>query len=115
MTLYGIKNCDTVRRARKWLDTSGLDYHFHDFRNHALESQTIDRWLLQAGPERLINRRSTTWKQLDDDTRARLQGGEDVASLLAAQPTLIKRPVLEHNGGITVGFSDELYRERLSN
>ncbi len=113
MTLYGIKNCDTVRKARKWLDASGLDYHFHDFRDHGLDAEIIDRWLDQVGPDRLINRRSTTWKQLDDDTRARLQAGEDIPSLLAAQPTLIKRPVLEHNGGITVGFSADLYRERL--
>lgn len=114
MILYGIKNCDTVRKARQWLDTSGLYYHFHDFRHQGLDAQTIHRWLDQVGPDKLINKRSTTWKQLDDNTRARAQAGEDIPSLLAAQPTLIKRPVLEHNGGITVGFSYDLYREHLS-
>ncbi|MEE4203680.1 MAG: arsenate reductase [Halieaceae bacterium] len=106
-TLYGIPNCDTVRKARKWFDAQGIDYDFVDFRETPVSEARIKDWLTQAGAP-LLNKRSTTWKQLDEDARIAAEAG-DVVPLLLANPTLIKRPVLEHNGRVTVGFKAEDY------
>jgi Spx/MgsR family transcriptional regulator len=108
--LYGIKNCDTVQAARRWLETHGIEYAFHDFRTDGLALARVQGWLAEIGPATLINRRSTTWKQLDATTRASLEGNT-AAALLAANPTLIKRPVLDIGHQRVVGFSAENYSE----
>ena len=109
-TLFGIPNCDTVRKARKWLDDQGLTHEFVDLRADTPSVTKINEWLLAVGSERLINRRSTTFKQLSEGDKATLEGA-DTVSVLQAQPTLIKRPVLEWNNTVSVGFKAEDYAQ----
>jgi len=109
-TLFGIPNCDTVRKARKWLDDQGLMHEFVDLRADTPSAIKISEWLSAVGSERLINRRSTTFKQLSQGDKAALEGG-DTVSVLQAQPTLIKRPVLEWNNAVSVGFKAEDYAQ----
>lgn len=113
LTLYGIKNCDTVRKARKWLDAHGASHHYHDFRDDGLDLATIRRWLEAVGPEALVNRRSTTWKSLDDAARTQADG-DQLPALLQANPTLIKRPVLEKGDQVLVGFTENTYSDIIS-
>jgi len=109
-TLFGILNCDTVRKARKWLDDHGLTHEFVDLRADTPSVKKISEWLSVVGHERLINRRSTTFKQLSEGDKATLEGG-DAVSVLRTQPTLIKRPVLEWNSTVSVGFKAEDYAQ----
>lgn len=110
--LYGIKNCDTVKKARKWLESQNIAFEFHDFREHGLDAATLANWLEALGTETLINRRSTTWKQLSESEREAVMAGEALAITLA-NPTLIKRPVLVTPSEVAVGFSDKRYAELL--
>lgn len=104
ITLYGIKNCDTVKKARKWLDEHHVDYRFHDFREDGLERDAVAAWIAELGWETLVNKRSTSWKALDEAARA---GMDDTTALDAvlAQPTLIKRPLLDTGKERFTGFS----------
>lgn len=111
-TLYGIKTCDTVRKARRFLDEQGVEYRFHDFRADGLSPARVDDWLRQLAPETLLNRRSTSWRQLPEAQRADLSPAA-VKALVLDNPTLIKRPVLELDGRIEVGFSPERYQALL--
>lgn len=108
--LYGIKNCDTVKKARRWLDAHRVEYRFHDFRGDGISAQQIEQWLGEAGPDVLINRRGTSFRHLDAAQRARLDSA-DAAKLLAEQPALIKRPVLDLGHERVVGFSESRYAE----
>ncbi|MFL0796493.1 MAG: ArsC family reductase [Cellvibrionaceae bacterium] len=112
-TLYGIKNCDTVKKARKWLEGEDITYGFHDVRADGLSADDIERWLQKVEWETLVNKRSTTWKQLDEATRNSLDASNVVDTLLA-NPTLIKRPVLDHKGQVTVGFKAANYESLFS-
>ncbi|MEJ8826202.1 ArsC family reductase [Variovorax humicola] len=105
-TLFGISNCDTVRRARTWLDAQDVPYVFHDFRKNGLPDAALDRWLQAPGWEALLNRRGTTWRQLDAVTRDSVVDAASARAVLAAHPTLIKRPVVEWQPAsvVTVGF-----------
>jgi arsenate reductase (glutaredoxin) len=106
--LYGIKNCDTVKKARNFLQQQGVDYQFHDFREQGISADLIHTWLQQLSAEQLINKRSTTWKQLSSEQQAQINQG-DIIDVCLAHPTLIKRPVLAHNNTISVGFNDQHY------
>ena len=106
--LYGIPNCDTVRKARKWLDQHDIDYTFHDLRKDGLTTQHITGWAKAVGYDTLINRRGTTWRQMDDSTQQKLSTSPS-ASALVEHPTLIKRPVLQTGKHIEVGFKPEQY------
>ncbi len=112
-TLYGIKNCDTVKKARKWLDANDQSYTFHDFRADGLSASQINTWLKQVDGQILINKRSTTWKQLSDQQKS-LFGAEslskDAIAIVVDNPTLIKRPVLETPKEVTVGFKENEYK-----
>lgn len=103
ITVYGIPNCDTVKRARKALDAAGIDHHFHDFRKDGLRAEHVARWADAAGLDTLINRRGMTWRKLDDAAKAAIDGGDHAA--IAAQPTIIKRPVFETGDSVLVGFA----------
>ena len=108
-TLYGIKNCDTVRKARKWLESEEIDYSFHDFRVDGLDKKNLSAWVKSVGWEELLNKRSTTWKQLSDKDKETVD--EDKAiTLMLANPTLIKRPVLSKGKNIHVGFKPAGYK-----
>ncbi len=113
LTLFGIPNCDTVRKARRWLDDHGVEYRFHDFRADGLDASQVEAWIEELGWERVINKRSTSWKALPAEDR---EGMDGVAACRAAleTPTLIKRPVLEGPGYLEVGFSAERYSELLA-
>lgn len=112
-TLYGIKNCDTVKKAKRWLDDEGVAYEFHDFRSDGLNKDTLKAWVESVGFEKLVNNRSTTWRQLPSDDKDNLNEAKAV-SLMLANPTLIKRPVLVANSEVIVGFKAEHYQEKLS-
>ena len=110
ITLYGIPNCDTVKKARKWLDAEAVDYTFHDFRADGLELPLLQSWLKTHALLDIVNRRSATWRQLSDAQKALLGKGEGL-DILLAQPTLIKRPVLEKDGAVvSIGFKEADYR-----
>ena len=108
--LFGIPNCDTVRKARKWLDNQGQAHEFIDLRADTPSTHKIAEWLAAVGAERLINRRSTTFKQLSQRDKAALED-DGAVSVLQAQPTLIKRPVLEWKNTVSVGFKAEDYAQ----
>ena len=110
ITLYGIKNCDTVRKARRWLDSLGIGYQYHDLRDQGLDRATIDHWLERLPSDQLLNRRGTTWKQLDEETRSQLSESR-IPDLLLAHPTLIKRPVLDTGTQLTCGFDDKTWQQ----
>lgn len=107
-TLYGIKNCDTVRAARRWLDTHNIDYVFSDVREQALSPQQLQSWLQELGLA-LVNKRSTTWKQLGPGERDNLDLSSAV-DLLSQHPTLMKRPVLDTGQERHLGFKAEDYQ-----
>lgn len=107
ITVYGIKTCDTVRKALKWLTDKGIAHTFHDFRADGLEAATVQRWVDAKGWESVLNKRSATWGQL---SAADKQGLDNLAAvkLMVAHPTLIKRPVFEGNGLFLQGFTEEV-------
>ena len=111
-TLYGIKNCDTVRKARKWLESGGINYTFHDFRADGLDKKDLSAWVKAVGWEVLLNKRSTTWKQLSDKNKETVDEAKAI-TLMLANPTLIKRPVLvlKNQSGkkVHVGFKPAKY------
>lgn len=113
ITLYGIKNCDSVKKARLWLAQNTLDYTFHDFRVQGLAPALLDAWLREIGWERLLNRRGMTWRQLPETLKAKVDVNA-ARGLMLAHPTLIKRPVLAFAGSHLVGFADATYREFFS-
>ncbi|MGH8551350.1 MAG: ArsC family reductase [Methylococcales bacterium] len=108
LKIYGIKNCDTVKRSRKWLDDHGYEYSFHDFRNDGLDSELLDRLAGKIGWDTLINRRGTTWRQLPESARENLDEGR-AKQLMLEHPTLIKRPVIEMDNRFTAGFSPDFF------
>lgn len=112
LTLYGIKNCDTMKKARAWLDARGAAYVFHDFKIEGIDRATLVRWIGEVGWEALLNRAGTTFRKLADADKADLTLDRAVR-LMLAHPTLIKRPVLEGAGALLVGFKPEIYRTRL--
>lgn len=111
-TIYGIKNCDTVKKARLWLEQNNIPAHFHDFRDDGLTREQVEKWATQVGWEVLLNKRSTTWKQLDGTVRDQIDESSAIATILE-HPTLIKRPVLEAQGELLVGFKTEQYSSLL--
>ncbi|AQQ68081.1 ArsC family reductase [Microbulbifer agarilyticus] len=108
ITLYGIKNCDTVKKARKWLEQNAVEYRFHDFREDGMNTVPLTSWLEQFGWEQVLNRRSTSWRALDDAQKDAMDN-TSAAALANETPTLIKRPVLTKGGDILFGFKADTY------
>ncbi|KAF0192619.1 MAG: Spx/MgsR family transcriptional regulator [Gammaproteobacteria bacterium] len=108
-TLYGISNCDTVRRARRWLADNAITYRFHDVRKDGLDEATVQRWVTELGWETLINRSGRTWRTLPEDIRADLRENKAI-TLMTDEPTLIKRPVLRVGDRHFVGFKEHDYQ-----
>jgi len=108
-TLYGIRNCDTMRKARRWLDSHGVDYVFHDLRNDGLDRAMLQRWSAALGWEPLLNRRGTTWRRLPEPVRTAINR-ETAEALMLEHPAIIRRPVLEHEGRLYLGFSSDSYQ-----
>ena len=104
ITIYGIKNCDTCRKARKWLDAEGINHSYHDFREDGLDEKSLSAWVEAVGWETLLNHRGTTWRKLPEEDREGLTQ-DSAAALMLKNPTLIKRPVFDTGGTYLVGFS----------
>lgn len=105
MFVYGIPNCDTVKRARAWLAEQGIEYRFHDFKKAGVPEARLDAWLHEAGWQTLLNRQGSTWRKLDDTHKAAVTGSAPARALMLASPSVIKRPVVEWpDGRLTVGF-----------
>jgi arsenate reductase (glutaredoxin) len=113
ITIYGIKNCDTMKRARAWLDKNGVAYAFHDYKTAGIERERLERWEKKVGWEILLNRAGTTFRKLPDKDKNGLNAKKTM-TLMLAQPSMIKRPVLDLGGGkLLVGFTPELYGRQL--
>lgn len=110
-TLYGISNCDTVKKARTWLDEQGVAYTFHDFKKAGVSNAMVESWLRHVDWETLVNRKGTTWRALDEKRKAAVTNAEAARSVMLEAPSVIKRPVLVHAGRTHVGFSDMLYQQ----
>ncbi len=110
ITLYGIKNCDTVKKDRKWLEQHGIDYRFHDFREDGLEAAEVADWLARLGWETLVNKRSTSWKALQPSQREAMDESSAQDAILQ-QPTLIKRPLLDTGHELHTGFKPAQYQQ----
>lgn len=109
-TLYGIPNCDTVKKARKWLEANGIDYQFHNFRKDGINAEMIREWLTSQQWETLLNKRGTTWRQLSDEQKSDVDEAKAI-QLMVEHPALIKRPVTVTEGAIGVGFKEKDYCE----
>jgi arsenate reductase (glutaredoxin) len=113
-TVYGIANCDTVKRARAWLVAHGVEHRFHDFKKLGVPAPHLERWLAALGRDRLLNRQGTTWRKLDDAARAAAGDDAGARRLMIDQPSVIKRPVVEWaDARITVGFDEPAWRAAL--
>jgi arsenate reductase len=106
--LYGIKNCDTMKKARAWLDGHGVSYVFHDYKSEGVAKSKLEAWIKAVGWEVLLNRAGTTFRALPERDKAALDAAKAIA-LMAAQPAMIKRPVLDRDGKIVVGFKPAVY------
>lgn len=112
-TLYGIPNCDTVKKARAWLADQGVEYAFHDFKKQGVPPDRLERWARAAGWEKLLNRQGTTWRKLDEATQLQAGNEPGAKALMLSQPSVIKRPVVEWpDGEVTVGFDGKAWAAR---
>ncbi len=118
ITLYGIPNCDTVKKARLWLTGHGLEYRFHDFKKQGVPADRLPGWIGAVGWEKLVNRQGTTWRKLAPELQAGVTDAPSAAALMESQPSVIKRPVVEWagqpDGEVTVGFNEAAWNERLA-
>ena len=112
-TIYGIPNCDTMKKARTWLDTHRIAHHFHDYKKAGIDRAVLSAWVKQLGWEPLLNRAGTTFRKLPDTDKAGLTEAKAI-DLMLAQPSLIKRPVLDIGGHLIVGFKPEIYEQALA-
>jgi arsenate reductase len=113
VTIYGIPNCDTCRKSRKWLETNSVEHRFHDLRADGLDKSVLARWAKHAGWQKLLNTRSTTWRGIPEADRQDLNEKRAI-KLMLAQPTLIKRPVLDTGDEILLGFTNDTYADAIS-
>ena len=110
-TLYGIKACDTMQKARAWLDAHGVAYAFHDYKSQGVSAEKLRAWAREVGWETVLNRKGTTFRKLPETDRTELDEAKAI-DLMLAQPSMIKRPVLESDAGLLVGFKPEVYAAR---
>lgn len=111
ITLYGIANCDTVKKARSWLDAHATPYVFHDFKKSGIDRTLIETWLGDVAWDVLVNRKGTTWRALPETRKAAIVDAHGATDLMLESPSIIKRPVLRKDGSTHVGFSDQLYQQ----
>lgn len=109
LSLYGIKNCDTVKKARRWLEDHGIEYQFHDFRQDGLDKKQLSAWVDQLGWEAVVNKRSTTWRNLSDKDKE-ITTSSQAIKLLLVNPTLIKRPITQNNKILLIGFKEAEFK-----
>ena len=112
--VYGITNCDTVKRSRAWLEDRGVEHSFHDFKKNGVPPDRLDRWIQRVGWEAVINRKGTTWRKLDDADKAAVTDAQSARKAMMEHASLIKRPVVEWpDGEITIGFTHDLFKSRV--
>ena len=111
--LYGIPNCDTVKKARVWLEGQGLDYTFHDYKKEGADPERLTAWIAAHGLDAVLNRRGTTFRQLPDALKAAADDSHTAVPLLVQHPSMIKRPVAEHPAGVLVGFKEDTWSAAL--
>ena len=111
-TLYGIPNCDTVKKARTWLDRHGIAYEFHDYKKQGIDAATLKKWCSEFGVDQVLNRKGTTWRKLDDAQRTDMTEAKAIR-LMMEQPSLIKRPLLDDGKRRVLGFSEAEYKALL--
>ncbi|MES0371470.1 MAG: ArsC family reductase [Mariprofundaceae bacterium] len=107
--MFGIPNCDTIKKARKWLDAEGVDYEFHSYKKEGVDAELLQQWCAAKGWETLLNRRGTTWRKLPDSVKESVDESNAI-ELMVDNPSMIKRPVLIKDGVVTVGFSADVYK-----
>lgn len=112
ITIYGIKNCDTMKKARAWLDANRIAYQFHDYKSEGIDKPRLQAWAKAAGWETLLNRAGTTFRKLSDSDKRGLTEAKAIA-LMLEQPSMIKRPVLDLGGKLLVGFKPDIYKAEL--
>ena len=112
VTIYGIKNCDTMKKARDWLEAEGVAYDFHDYKAAGIDRAHLEAWVKELGWETVLNRAGTTFRKLPDAARENLDADKAIA-LMLEQPSMIKRPVLDLGDRLLAGFKPELYRAAL--
>ena len=105
--LYGIPNCDTVKKARRWLDARQIAYEFHDYKKEGADPARVAAWIEAKGVATVLNRRGTTFRKLSDAEKTDAQDSHKAVALLVQHPSMIKRPVVEHDGGLLVGFKED--------
>ena len=108
--IYGIPNCDTMKKARRWLEDNGVEYVFHDYKKLGVPEKELTRWVRQAGWETVLNKRGTTWRKLDDDTKESIDEASAIRIMLE-NPSIIKRPVLESGNTLLIGFRQADYQQ----
>lgn len=117
ITVFGIPNCDTVKKARAWLTQHGIEHEFHDFKKQGVPEAALDHWLTHLGWERLVNRKGTTWRKLDEATRERVSDATSARKLMLEQTSVIKRPVVDWGesgpAGLTAGFDPSEWQSRV--
>jgi len=113
-TLFGIKNCDTIKKAQKWLTVHDIAYQFHDYRNDGLEQSQLEQWCNELGWEQVLNRRGTTWRKLPDEIKTAIDEGSAIA-LMLEQPAMIKRPLLDTGTQRLLGFKAAEYEHLFQN
>ena len=109
VTIYGISNCDTIKKAKNWLDKNNIQYSFYDYRKQGLEAEQIERWVNILGWEALLNQRGTTWRKLADEIKNNVDQASAIEIMLE-NPSIIKRPLLDKNNELHLGFSDSQYQ-----
>ena len=112
ITIYGIPNCDTMKKARRWLDANIVEYAFHDYKKLGVPEKNIKNWVKQAGWETVLNKRGTTWRKLDNKTRDTMDSDAAIKIMLE-NPSIIKRPVLESGKLLLIGFNEDEYKQLL--
>jgi len=110
--IYGIPNCDTMKKARKWLENNGVEYEFHDYKKQGVPEANLKKWVKSAGWEIILNKRGTTWRKLPDDIKNNIDEASSIQVMLD-NPSAIKRPVLEDGKTILVGFKEDEYKTLL--
>ena len=111
MKVYGIPNCDTVKKARAWLDAHGIAYEFHDWKKNGVDPQLLARWMDAVGWEQLVNRSGVTWRKLSDAEKARVKDKDSAIAFLLEKPSAIRRPAFEYEGKLVLGFDPDTYAQ----
>lgn len=110
--MYGIPNCDTMKKARRWLEANGIEYDFHDYKKLGVPEKNLKHWIKQTGWEAVLNKRGTTWRKLDDELKNNIDEAAAIQVMLN-NPSIIKRPVLESGKLLLIGFNEEQYKRLL--